>query len=227
MGPLICGSVRRGRGGDRIGSDVVKVEGAESGHPRSPDLRNDTGTAISPISGQQNKATHKQSNTVDESELTLDLPRRGSCRGTSLVVNGVVVGPFKEEEEGTGIASDAVKVKGAESGHPRSPDLRNDTGTAISPISGQQNKVTHTIRMFILQTPQNSHPFVWRVCFNTCLLVRIPGLFCVRGMLKIFVGKSCLICQLYWCFHLSVCNKNLSKRPAKLSTASQKRPVKR
>ena len=44
----------------------------------------------------------------------------------------------------TGITSDVVKVKGAESGHPRSPDLRNDTGTAISLISGQQNKATHT-----------------------------------------------------------------------------------
>jgi len=53
------------------------------------------------------------------------------------------VGPFEEEEEGTSVASDVVKVEGAESGHPRSPDLRNDTGTAISPISGQQNKVTH------------------------------------------------------------------------------------
>ena len=31
--------------------------------------------------------------------------------------------------------------------------------------------------------------------------VRIPGLFCVRGMFKIFVGKNCRICQLYWCFH--------------------------
>ena len=52
--------------GSGIASDVVKVEGAESGHPRSPNLRNDTGTTISPISGQQNKATHthtKQSNT--------------------------------------------------------------------------------------------------------------------------------------------------------------------
>jgi hypothetical protein len=29
-----------------------------------------------------------------------------------LVVNGVVVGPFEEEEEGTGVASDIVKVKG-------------------------------------------------------------------------------------------------------------------
>jgi len=54
------------------------------------------------------------------------------------------VGPFEEEEEGTGIPSDVVKVKGAESGHPRSLDLRNDNGTAISPISGQQNKATHT-----------------------------------------------------------------------------------
>ena len=62
-----------------------------------------------------------------------------------LVVNGVVVGPFEEEEEGTGIASDVVKVEGAESGHPRSPDLRNDTRTAISPLLGQQNKASHTL----------------------------------------------------------------------------------
>ena len=54
------------------------------------------------------------------------------------------MGPFEEEEEGTGIVSDVVKVEGAESGHPRSPDLRNDNGTAISPISGQQNQATHT-----------------------------------------------------------------------------------
>ena len=53
------------------------------------------------------------------------------------------MGPFEEEKEGTGIVSDVVKVEGAESGHPRSPDLKNDTGTAISPISGQQNKATH------------------------------------------------------------------------------------
>jgi len=42
--------------------------------------------------------------------------------------------PFEEEEEGTGIGSD---VHGAESSHPRSFDVRNDTGTAISPILGQ------------------------------------------------------------------------------------------
>jgi len=29
-----------------------------------------------------------------------------------MVVNGVVVGTFEEEEEGTGIASDVFKVKG-------------------------------------------------------------------------------------------------------------------
>jgi len=29
-----------------------------------------------------------------------------------MVVNGVVVGPFEEEEEGTGITSDVVEVKG-------------------------------------------------------------------------------------------------------------------
>ena len=54
------------------------------------------------------------------------------------------MGPFEEEEEGTGITSDVIKVKCAECGHPRTPDLRIDPGTAISPISGQQNKGTHT-----------------------------------------------------------------------------------
>jgi len=54
------------------------------------------------------------------------------------------VGPFEEEEEGTGIASDVVKVKGEDPATPGPltsgmiPD-RND-----SPISGQQNKATHT-----------------------------------------------------------------------------------
>jgi len=35
-----------------------------------------------------------------------------------MVVNGVVVGPFEEEEEGTGIVSDVVKVKGEDPGTP-------------------------------------------------------------------------------------------------------------
>jgi len=35
-----------------------------------------------------------------------------------LVVNGVVVGPFEEEEEGTGVASDVVKVQGEDPANP-------------------------------------------------------------------------------------------------------------
>jgi len=75
--------------------------------------------------------------------------------------------------------------------------------------------------------PSKFTPFVWRVYFNTCLLVRIPGLFCVRGMFKIFVVKIVgEFVNFTGNFHLSICN-NPSKRPAKLSTTSQKRPVKR
>ena len=92
-----------------------------------------------PLNCQFDPGTHP----TNESERTLDLQPPGH---KPLVVNGVVVGPFEEEEEGTGIASDVVKVEGAESGHPRSPDLRNDNGTAISPILGEQNKATHTPR---------------------------------------------------------------------------------
>ena len=35
-----------------------------------------------------------------------------------LVVNGVVVGPFEEEEQGTGIASDVVKMQGEDPATP-------------------------------------------------------------------------------------------------------------
>jgi len=81
---------------------------------------------ISPVTG-----------VTDESERSLDLPRRRSRQG--LVVNEAVVDPFEEKEEGSGIPRDV-----AESGHPRSPDSGIAPGTAISPISGQQNNVTHT-----------------------------------------------------------------------------------
>ena len=37
--------------------------------------------------------------------------------------------------------------------------------------------------------------------------MRIPGLFCVRDMFKIFVGKNCRFCQLYWWFHQSIYSK--------------------
>jgi len=47
------------------------------------------------------------------------LPTRRSPPGQKpLVVNGVVVGPFEEEEEGTGVASDVVKVEGEDPGTP-------------------------------------------------------------------------------------------------------------
>ena len=61
------------------------------------------------------------------------------------------MGPFEGEEEGSGIASDVVKGEGAECGHRTSLDLRNDTGTAISPLSGQQNKATHTHTLNLLR----------------------------------------------------------------------------
>jgi len=35
-----------------------------------------------------------------------------------VVVNGEVVGPFEEEEEGTGIASDVVQVEGEDPATP-------------------------------------------------------------------------------------------------------------
>ena len=35
-----------------------------------------------------------------------------------MVINVTVVGPFEEEEEGTGVASDAVKVEGKDPGTP-------------------------------------------------------------------------------------------------------------
>ena len=56
---------------------------------------------------------------TNEDERTLDLPRRRSRQVTSpWLSTGVVVGPFEEEEEGTGIASDVVKVKGEDPATP-------------------------------------------------------------------------------------------------------------
>ena len=57
-----------------------------------------------------------------------------------LVVNVVVVGPFEEEEEGIGIASDVVKVEGEDPVTPgdylRSVDTRTPRDHNDSPIFG-------------------------------------------------------------------------------------------
>ena len=41
-----------------------------------------------------------------------------------MVVNGTVVGPFEEEEEGTGVTSDVVQVEG-EDWSPQVPYLKD------------------------------------------------------------------------------------------------------
>jgi len=56
-------------------------------------------------------------------------------------------------------------------------------------------------------SPSKFTPFCLEGLVHILLLVRIPWLFCVRGMLKVFVGKNCRICQLYWCCHKSNCSK--------------------
>ena len=92
---------------------------------------------------------------TNQTERTLDLSTRRNRQGTTLVVNVVVVGPFEEEEEGTGVSSDVVKVKG-EDDHPRSPTLRNDPGTVTIPQYRFNNKTkshTHTLwRVGVLRT---------------------------------------------------------------------------
>ena len=59
------------------------------------------------------------------------------------------MGLFEEEEEGIGITSDAVKVQGedpATPGYLMSIDTMKPRDRNDSPISGQQNKATHTPR---------------------------------------------------------------------------------
>ena len=76
-------------------------------------------------------------------------PDNGAARAKALVVNGVVVGLFKEEDVRTRIDNDMVKVEGdsgiwATPGCLRSVDMRNNPRTVkIPPLSGQQNKATH------------------------------------------------------------------------------------
>jgi len=60
-----------------------------------------------------------------------------------LVVNVVVVGPFEEEEEGTGVTSDIVKVKGEDPATP-GPLNSNDPGTVTIPQYWVNETKQHT-----------------------------------------------------------------------------------
>jgi len=63
------------------------------------------------------------------------------------------------------------------------PALRFVCGSNfVSDLIGESPVVSRVFELFerdvlIRQAPPNLHPFVSRVYFNTCLLVRIPGLF--------------------------------------------------
>jgi len=60
-----------------------------------------------------------------------------------LVVSGIVVGPFEEEEEGTGIASEVVNVEGEDLATPgclRSVDTTKPPDRNDSPILVNQTK---------------------------------------------------------------------------------------
>jgi len=60
-----------------------------------------------------------------------------------------LLGPFEEEEEGSGIASDVVKVEGEDPGTPgslRSVDTRKNPGTVrFTNIGSTKQSNTHTI----------------------------------------------------------------------------------
>jgi len=60
-----------------------------------------------------------------------------------LVVNVVVVGPFEEGDEGTGVASDVVKVKGVDLATPGTLKT-NDPGTVTIPQYQVNKTKQHT-----------------------------------------------------------------------------------
>jgi len=55
---------------------------------------------------------------LNKNKTTHTFPDDGVPRVQAPVINVVVVGPFEEEEEGTGVASDVVKVEGEDPATP-------------------------------------------------------------------------------------------------------------
>jgi len=62
-----------------------------------------------------------------------------------MVVNGTVVGPFEDEEEGTGITSDVVKVKGEDPATPGLLPQEIDPGTVKIPQYRFNKTKQHTL----------------------------------------------------------------------------------
>ena len=65
-----------------------------------------------------------------------------------MVVNGTVVGPFEEEEEGTGIVSDVVKVEGEDPATPGLLPQGIDPGTVTIPQYRFNKTKQHTHNIF-------------------------------------------------------------------------------
>jgi len=61
-----------------------------------------------------------------------------------MVITVTVVGPFEEEEEGTGIASDVVKVKGEDPATPGLLPKEIDPGTVTIPQYRVNKTKQHT-----------------------------------------------------------------------------------
>ena len=84
-----------------------------------------------------------------------------------MVVNVVVVGPFEEDEEGTGLASDVVKVEGEDPATP-GPLKRNDPGTVTIPQYRVNKTKQHTQKILGSKREDRfSNPF-FEVVQKTC-----------------------------------------------------------